>query len=48
MSTTTTPDLAERVIATLRAHETELRRGGIRRLSLLALILPPSWIRKPV
>jgi uncharacterized protein len=34
MSTTTTPDLAEHVIATLRAHEAELRQAGIRRLSL--------------
>jgi hypothetical protein len=34
MSTTTiTPDLAEHVIATLRAHETELRQAGIPRLS---------------
>ena len=34
MSTTTTPDLAEHVIATLRAHEAELRQAGIRRLAL--------------
>jgi uncharacterized protein len=38
MSTTTTPDLAEHVIATLRAHETELRRAGIRRLSLFGSV----------
>jgi predicted nucleotidyltransferase len=34
LSTTTTTDLAERIIGTLRAHEAELRRAGIRRLSL--------------
>ena len=34
MSSTTATDLAEAVIATLRAHEAELRRAGIRRLSL--------------
>ena len=34
MSTTSTTDLAEHVIATLRGHEAELRRAGIRRLSL--------------
>jgi uncharacterized protein len=38
MSTTTTPDLAEHVIATLRAHERELRRAGIRRLSLFGSV----------
>jgi predicted nucleotidyltransferase len=38
MSTTTTPDLAEHVIATLRAHEMELRRAGIRRLSLFGSV----------
>jgi uncharacterized protein len=38
MSTTTTPDLAEHVIATLRAHETELRQAGIRRLSLFGSV----------
>lgn len=34
MSETTLPDPAEHVIATLRAHEAELRGNGIRRLSL--------------
>ena len=34
MSTTTTTDMAEHVIVILRAHEAELRRGGIRHLSL--------------
>jgi predicted nucleotidyltransferase len=34
MSPTTTTDLAEHVIAILRAHEPELRQAGIRRLSL--------------
>jgi hypothetical protein len=38
MSTTTTPDFAERIIATLRAHEGELRRAGIRHLSLFGSI----------
>lgn len=38
MSTTTTTDLAEHVIATLRAHEAELRRAGIRRLSLFGSV----------
>lgn len=38
MSTTTTTDLAERVIAILRAHEAELRQAGIRRLSLFGSI----------
>jgi predicted nucleotidyltransferase len=38
METTTTTDLAERVIATLRAHEPELRKAGIRRLSLFGSI----------
>jgi len=38
MSTTTPPDLAEHVIATLRAHETELRGAGIRRLSLFGSV----------
>ncbi len=37
MSTTTT-DMAERVIATLRAHEAELRRAGIRHLSLFGSV----------
>ena len=34
----TAPDLAERVIATLRAHEAELRQAGIRRLSLFGSV----------
>jgi predicted nucleotidyltransferase len=34
MSTTTTPGLAERIIAILTAHEDELRHAGIRHLSL--------------
>jgi len=34
MSTATTTDVAELVIATLRAHEAELRRAGVRHLSL--------------
>ena len=38
MSTTTAPDLAEHVIATLRAHEAELRQAGIRRLSLFGSV----------
>ena len=38
MGTTTTPDLAEHVIATLRAHEAELRQAGIRRLSLFGSV----------
>jgi predicted nucleotidyltransferase len=38
MSTTTTPNLAEQVIATLRAHEAELRQAGIRRLSLFGSV----------
>jgi predicted nucleotidyltransferase len=38
MSTTTTTDLAEQVIATLRAHEAELRKAGIRRLSLFGSV----------
>lgn len=38
MSTKTTTDLAEIVIATLRAHETELRQAGIRRLSLFGSV----------
>jgi predicted nucleotidyltransferase len=38
MSTTTTPDLAEHVIAALRAHEAELRQAGIRRLSLFGSV----------
>jgi uncharacterized protein len=38
MKTTTTTDMAERVIATLRAHEAELRRAGIRHLSLFGSV----------
>jgi len=38
MSTTTTTDLAEHVIAILRAHEAELRQAGIRRLSLFGSV----------
>ena len=38
MSTTTSTDLAEHVIATLRAHEAELRQAGIRRLSLFGSV----------
>jgi uncharacterized protein len=34
MSTATATDVAELVIASLRAHEAELRRAGIRHLSL--------------
>ena len=38
MSTTTATDMAERVIATLRAHEAELRRAGIRHISLFGSV----------
>jgi predicted nucleotidyltransferase len=38
MSTTTTTELAEHVIATLRAQEAELRRAGIRHLSLFGSV----------
>ena len=38
MSTTTTTDMAEHVIAILRAHEAELRRAGIRHLSLFGSV----------
>jgi predicted nucleotidyltransferase len=38
MSTTTETDLAERIIATLRAHKDELSRGGIRHLSVFGSI----------
>ena len=38
MSTTTATGLAEQVIATLRDHESELRRTGIRHLSLFGSI----------
>ena len=37
-STTIGTDLAERVIAALRAHEAELRTAGVRRLSLFGSI----------
>ena len=35
---TTFPDLTEQVLATLRAHEAELRQAGIRRLSLFGSV----------
>jgi uncharacterized protein len=38
MSTTITTDFAEHVIATLRAHETELRHVGIRHLSVFGSV----------
>jgi uncharacterized protein len=38
MSTTATTDLAEHVIATLRAHEAELRQAGISRLGLFGSV----------
>ena len=38
MSATTTTTVAEQVIATLRAHELELRQAGIRRLSLFGSV----------
>jgi predicted nucleotidyltransferase len=38
VGTTTAPDLAEHVIAALRAHEAELRQAGIRRLSLFGSV----------
>lgn len=38
MSMTTPARLAESVIATLRAHEAELRQAGIRRLSLFGSV----------
>jgi len=37
-STSTTTALAEHVLATLRAHEAELRAAGIRRLSLFGSV----------
>jgi len=37
-TTTTTIELAGHVIATLRAHEAELRQAGIRRLSLFGSV----------
>ena len=38
MSAATSTDSADRVIAALRAHEAELRRAGIRRLSLFGSV----------
>ena len=38
MSTETTTDLAEHVIATLRAHKAELHRAGVRHLSLFGSV----------
>jgi predicted nucleotidyltransferase len=38
MSTTATTTTADRVIATLRANEAELRRAGIRHLSLFGSV----------
>lgn len=38
MDTTTAPGLAEATIATLRAHEAELRAAGILRLSLFGSV----------
>lgn len=38
MSATRTTDMAEQVVATLRAHEAELRAAGITRLSLFGSI----------
>lgn len=38
MSSTTPTNLAEHVLATLRAHEAELRRAGIRHLSLFGSV----------
>jgi predicted nucleotidyltransferase len=38
MSTTTATALADHVIATLRAHEAELRQAGIRHLSLFGSV----------
>jgi predicted nucleotidyltransferase len=37
-STNSIADLAERIIDTLRAHEVELRRAGIRHLSLFGSV----------
>jgi predicted nucleotidyltransferase len=37
-TTTTTTDLAEQVIATLRAHEAELRAAGVQCLSLFGSV----------
>ena len=38
MSTTTTTNMAEHVVVTLRAHEAELRRAGVRHLSLFGSV----------
>lgn len=38
MSATITSDLAKHVLATLRAHEAELRQAGIRRLALFGSV----------
>jgi predicted nucleotidyltransferase len=38
MSSLTTVDLAERVIAELRAREQDLRRAGVRRISLFGSV----------
>ncbi|MGE4049281.1 MAG: nucleotidyltransferase family protein [Acetobacteraceae bacterium] len=38
MSASISPDVAEHVIATLRAHEGELRRAGIRHLALFGSV----------
>jgi predicted nucleotidyltransferase len=38
MDRTSTADLAEHIIGTLRAHEVELRRAGIRHLSLFGSV----------
>ena len=38
MSTTAVTDVADYVIATLQAHEEELRRAGIRRLSFFGSV----------
>ncbi len=38
MSTATTTDLAERILGILRAHEADLRRAGVRHLSLFGSI----------
>ena len=38
MSSTIAPGLADRVIAVLRAHEAELRRAGIRHMSLFGSV----------
>ena len=40
MSTGSTTNLAEHVIATLRAHKAELRRAGVRHLSLFGSVAP--------